>query len=373
MHRAGESIGVYTLEEPMGVGGFAEVWKALETTANREVALKIFYDRVMADPTQCRIFRMEAQKQARLEHERVTPIYYCHLDPQHGPPPYYIAMKLMTGGTLEDLLREKKRFPPREALSIIRDVLEGLDAAHTAGIIHRDIKPRNVLFDKHGKATLADFGIAKDLKAASQTIAGTVMGTPQYMSPEQSMGATITQASDIYSVGVMLYEMLAGQPPYTGKTVTQILLARHQGTPPPLVETVPGMPPEVEKIVFTCLEYEVENRYRDCQSVIQAIDAIRGMLPLEGAAGDRSTLPPTPRTQKSIPPGSPAEPRTGDLVPAAVSSESHLGRTIAILILVLVLLALAVGGGWWFMSHRKAAPANGEISKPTVTQSAAEL
>ena len=95
----------------MGVGGFAEVWKALETTANREVALKIFYDRVMMDPTQARIFRMEAQKQARLEHERVTPIYYCHLDPQHGPPPYYIAMKLMAGGTLEDLLREKKALP----------------------------------------------------------------------------------------------------------------------------------------------------------------------------------------------------------------------------------------------------------------------
>ena len=356
-HRSGDRVGVYTLQEPMGVGGFAEVWKALETTADREVALKIFYDRVMQDPTQARMFRMEAQKQARLEHERVTPIYYCHLDPQNGPPPYYIAMKLMTGGTLEDVLQARKQIPPQEALSIIRDVVEGLDVAHGAGIIHRDIKPRNVLFDKHGRATLADFGIAKDLKAASQTIAGTVMGTPQYMSPEQAMGLTITQAADIYSVGVMFYEMLAGRPPYTGKSVTEILLAHQRGNPTKLSELIPRISPALEEIVDTCLQPEGEHRYSDCKSLLHELDGIRETVAAGASTSDgKSTLPPARRPQTSRPSTPTAGPGTHAVVPPSLPAESHLGRNIAILIVALTLLAIAVGG-WWLVSRRKAAPA----------------
>jgi serine/threonine-protein kinase len=333
----------------MGVGAFAEVWKALETTANRPVALKIFYDRVMVNPEQARIFRLEAQKQAQLEHERVTPIYYCHLDPQHGGPPYYIAMKLMTGGTLEDVLQEQKRIPPQEALTIIQDVLAGLDAAHATGIIHRDIKPRNVLFDKHGRASLADFGIAKDLKAASQTVAGTVMGTPTYMSPEQSLGLTITQASDIYSVGIMLYEMLAGQPPYTGKNVMEILMAHQRGNPPKLSEVVPGISPELERIVHTCLEQDVGRRYSDCKSLMHEIDAIREPA-AAGASGSGIKSPHSLTARLQAPAPTSAVPLgTSTDAPAGGPSESKTGIIIAIVIVALGLLATVA---WWLVSRR---------------------
>jgi len=367
-HQVGERIGVYTLEEPMGVGGFAEVWKALETTANRSVALKVFFDRVMVDPEQARIFRLEAQKQARLEHERVTPIYYCHLDPQHGPGPYYIAMKLMPGGTLEALLRTKKKLPPAEALAILRDVLQGLEVAHSAGIIHRDIKPRNVLFDKHGRATLADFGIAKDLSADTHTLVGTVMGTPEYMSPEQSMGQPVTRATDIYSIGVMLYEMLSGKPPYTGRTITAIMMARQQAVPATLFAAVPGISARLQEVVLTCLEQEPSRRFANCEALLRALDSVDAAA----AAGPATPeLKPPPKAPSRPEPPPPAQagvaPPRGPLAAPAPQPKSGSGRNYALLAAAVVLLLI---GGWWFGIRRTSAPGNGAVDKVEIKSDA---
>jgi len=368
-HRVGEQVGVYALEEPMGVGGFAEVWKALETTAGRRVALKIFFDHVMSDPSQAAVFLHEARKQARLEHERVTPIYYCHLDPRNGPGPYYIAMKLMPGGTLDALLRGRIQLPVPEALTIIRDVLQGLDVAHAAGIIHRDIKPRNVLFDKRGRATLADFGIAKDLGAETHTRIGTVMGTPEYMSPEQSMGQTVTRASDIYSVGVMLYEMLSGKPPYTGPTAIAVMLARKQKAPGPLYPEVPGVPAQLDKVVLKCLEEDPARRFGDCEALLQALDTVTELVSSGPAQEPVAPVPSTSPTSPLAASGAP--PAVTPLVSSMPRPRSHSGRNYALVALAtLVLLA----GGWWLKTNnRTPAAVRPEPSKDVKTDRNGDL
>lgn len=269
-HKPGEHIGNYVLEKLLGSGGFAEVWQAAEPDANRSVALKIFFNRVTVDPAIWKAIREEPKKQP--EHERIVPIYYTHLDSDNSPGPYYVAMKLMQGRTLEDLLREHGRLTPVEALRIARDVIGGLEYAHSRGIIHRDIKPTNILFDANGRASVADFGIAKDLNTTgSTTVFGAVVGTATYMSHEQGEGLRVTKATDIYSIGTVLYEMLAGKVPFDGPTDTAIIVSRSKYDPPPLRSIVPDIPERLEKVVHNCLDRNLDHRYPDCQSLLRAL------------------------------------------------------------------------------------------------------
>jgi serine/threonine protein kinase len=267
----GKHLGHYVLENRLGSGGFAEVWQASDPDANRSVAIKIFFDRVTHDPFMWRTIREEPKKQP--EHERIVPIYYCHLDSDNTPGPYYVVMKLMQGGTLDERLEKQGRMPPEEAVTIIRQVLDGLDYAHSRGIIHRDLKPTNILFDSKGRPYLADFGIAKDLNksSGSTTVFGQV-GTPAYMSPEQAEGLPLTKASDIYSIGTILYEMLAGKLPFDGPTDTAIMIAKSKYDAPPLRPEIPGIPERLEKVVLTCLERNLEHRYADCGVLLKALD-----------------------------------------------------------------------------------------------------
>jgi serine/threonine protein kinase len=305
-----QRIGNYVLEKPLGSGGFAEVWQAADPDANRNVALKVFFDRVTRDPTVWTEIREEPKKQP--EHERIVTIYYCHLDSDGGPGPYYVAMKLMQGGTLAERLERDTRLAPPEAVRVIRDVLEGLDYAHSRGIIHRDIKPTNILFDANGRAAVADFGIAKDLnKTGSTTVFGTLVGTVIYMSPEQGEGLPVTKASDIYSIGTVLYEMLSGKVPFDGPTDTAIIVSRSKNDPPPLRAENPEIPEKLEKVVLNCLERNLEHRYADCKSLIRALDW--AMV---------TTLPPPPP-----PPPKPASLRKVIAI-AAIASAVLLGGLI---------------------------------------------
>jgi len=267
----GKQLGQYVLEKRLGAGGFAEVWQASDPDANRSVAIKIFFDRVTHDPMMWKTIREEPKKQP--EHERIVPIYYCHLDSDNTAGPYYVVMKLMQGGTLEELLEKQGRIPTEQAVTIIRQVLDGLDYAHSRGIIHRDLKPTNILFDSKGWASLADFGIAKDLNksSGSTTVFGQI-GTPAYMSPEQAEGVPLTKASDIYSIGTILYEMLVGKLPFDGPTDTAIMIAKSKYDPPPLRPEVPEMPERLEKVVLNCLDRNLDHRYPDCQALLRALD-----------------------------------------------------------------------------------------------------
>jgi len=257
------------LENPIGSGRLAEVWQAREPLAARHVAVKIFFDRVMQ---QFEMIRGDCKKQASIEHERVVPIYYCHLDPEDSPGPYYIVTKLMQG-SLAGLLRRRPKLPLDEALPIIRDLIEGLTFAHDANIIYREIKPANILFDSAGRAALADFGIAKYLtKSEGTNVLGTLMGTPEYMSPEQGEGRPLTKASDIYSLGAVFYEMLAGKAPFDGPTDDAIIIARAKHDPPPLRQWIPEIPERLELVILRCLDRDVKHRYPDCDSLTRALD-----------------------------------------------------------------------------------------------------
>ncbi len=272
-HKAGERIGNYVLVAPLGTGGFAEVWQANDPSANRLVAMKIFFDRVTQQPKIWKAIREEPKKQP--EHERIVPIYYCHLDSDESPGPYYVVMKLMPGGTLDEVLQQRTKLPPAEAVKIIRDVVSGLEYAHSRGIIHRDIKPSNILFDANGRAALADFGIAKDLNKATttnSTIFGGVVGTATYMSHEQGEGGQVTKSTDIYSLGTVLYEMLCGKVPFEGPTDTAIIIARSRHEPPPIHLTAPEIPEKLEKVVLNCLQRDLDLRYPDCQAFLRALD-----------------------------------------------------------------------------------------------------
>lgn len=275
-HAAEERIGgVYILKEPLGSGGFAEVWRALDTSAKRQVALKIFYEDIMVWLYLAKGVLREAETQARIRSERVIAIHSCHLDFNAGPGPYYIAMHLMTGGTLDDLLERETRLPFARAVSIIRDVAEGLEAAHKAEIVHRDIKPNNVLFDENGRAALADFGIAKDLRAKgrNRSVFGKPgVGTPHYMSPEQHMGTDVTKSWDIYSAGVLLYEMLTGETPFVGPSDTAIYKAKTEQPVPLLRSKCPEIPARLQLVVERCLDPNLNFRYRDCDELLRALD-----------------------------------------------------------------------------------------------------
>lgn len=274
-HSKEERIGIYVLKEPIGAGYFAEVWRALDTSMNRQVALKIFYDDIIARPEVAKAILREAETQARVQSDRVTPIFACHLDHDSGPGPYYIAMRLMPGGTLDDLLERESPLPIPRAISIIRDIIDGLKAAHEADIVHRDLKPNNVLFDVHGRAVLADFGIAKDLRSKgrrSSIFGRPGVGTPHYMSPEQHLGTKVTKAWDIYSVGVLLYEMLSGTPPFNASSDTAIYRQKVEHPVPPLRDVVPDLPPRLELVIQRCLDPDVASRYPDCDALERALD-----------------------------------------------------------------------------------------------------
>ena len=265
----GKQLGHYVLEKRLGTGGSAEVWQAADPDANRSVAIKIFFDRVTHDPVIWRTIREEPKKQP--EHERIVPIYYCHLDSDNTAGPYYVVMKLMQGGTLEELLEKQGRIPSEEAMTIIRQVLDGLDYAHSRSIIHRDLKPTNILFGSTGLPSLSDFGIAKDLNKSSSTTTA-FSGTPPYMSPEQAEGLPPTKAGDIYSIGTILYEMLAGKLPFDGPTDTAIMIAKSKYDPPPLRPEIPDIPERLEKVVLNCLDRNLDHRYPDCQALLRALD-----------------------------------------------------------------------------------------------------
>lgn len=271
--KAGDRIGKYVLEKPLGLGGFAEVWLATENQMGRPVAIKIFLEQVVRDEKLWAMIMEEARKHSRLESEWVVPIYHCELDIQNTPGPYFIVMKYMAGGSLEKLLETRHKLPVSEAVRIVRQVIEGLRVAHAAGLIHRDISPSNILFDIVGRAALTDFGIAKDTRGNGKTVVGSaIIGKPDYMSPEQGQGKPVTRASDIYSLGTVLYEMLTGTLPFTGQTDIEVIIARNLRPAPVLREVARDVPQRISNFVGRSLEIDPELRFKDCEAFSRGLD-----------------------------------------------------------------------------------------------------
>ena len=256
----------YVLVGRLGGGGMADVWLADDEMLGRRVALKFLHERFAQDAQFVERFRREAQAAAGLQHPNVVGVY----DRGETDGRYWIAMEYVEGASLKDLIT--RGLTVGEAVEIIRQVLSGTKFAHERGIIHRDLKPQNVLVDRDGRARVADFGIAR-AGASEITQTGSVLGTAQYLSPEQAQGLETNATSDLYSIGVMLYETLTGRVPFEAESPVAVALKQISEPPRPPSQLNPQVPPALDAVVMRALAKDPLQRYQTADEFIAALDA----------------------------------------------------------------------------------------------------
>ncbi len=258
--------GRYRLLRRIGSGGMADVWLAEDPHLQRPIALKILHGRFAQDREFVERFRREAEAAAGLQHPNVVAVF----DRGEVDGTYYIAMQLLEGRSLKALIDQG--LTPEQAVALIRQVLEGAGFAHRHGVVHRDLKPQNVIVDDDGVATVTDFGIAR-AGASEITQAGSVMGTPHYLSPEQAQGQDVTAVSDLYSIGVMLYEALAGRVPFEADSAVAIAMKQVSHTPQRPSSVNPRVSPALDAVVMRALEKDPGQRFQSAEAFIAALDA----------------------------------------------------------------------------------------------------
>jgi serine/threonine-protein kinase len=262
--------GRYRVLHRLGSGGMAEVYCAQDLQLGRKVALKILYRRFAEDGEFVERFRREASSAAGLQHQHVVAVY----DRGEYDGTYYIAMEYLEGRSLKTIVQQEAPLEPDRAIDLIIQVLRAARFAHRRGIIHRDLKPHNVIVDDNGRAKVTDFGIAR-AGASDMTQTGSIMGTAQYLSPEQAQGHAVSAASDIYSIGIMLYELLTGRVPFDGESAVTVALKQVNERPVPPSDLNPAVTPELEEVVMRALEKDPARRFPDADAFISALQAAR--------------------------------------------------------------------------------------------------
>jgi beta-lactam-binding protein with PASTA domain/predicted Ser/Thr protein kinase len=257
----------YRLDRKIGSGGMADVWLAEDTELDRNVAIKILHDRFAQDKEFVQRFQREAQSAAGLQHPNVVGIF----DRGAFKDTYFIAMEYVDGPSLKDLV--KGGMGTKDAIDFTRQILNAARFAHRKGIIHRDLKPQNVLIDDEGRARVADFGIARGGENSDITATGSVMGTAQYLSPEQAQGKPTTPRSDIYSIGVILYEALTGRVPFEGDSAVAVALKQVSEAPRRPSAINPSVPPALDAVVMRALAKDPDARFKDADAFLRALDA----------------------------------------------------------------------------------------------------
>jgi serine/threonine protein kinase len=270
--------GRYELSSRIAVGGMGEVWKATDSIIGRTVAIKILKDEYMGDPGFLERFRAEARHAALVNHEGIANVY----DYGEEQGSAFIVMELVPGEPLSSILEREGKLPADRVLGIVAQTATALQAAHDAGLVHRDVKPGNLLITPDGRVKITDFGIARIADQVPLTATGQVMGTVQYLAPEQASGQIATPSTDIYSLGVVAYECLAGKRPFTGDSQVAIAMAQINDTPPDLSEKIP---PAVRNLVYSCLAKDGSGRPQTCAKLAQAATALhRGDVQAAAAA-----------------------------------------------------------------------------------------
>jgi len=266
----GSAIGArYEIVRLLGKGGMGEVYLARDLELGREVALKLVAPHLAADPAMLARFRREIQLSSLVTHPNVLRVY----DLGESGGLRFLTMQYIEGRSLATLLAEERPLPLERATALFRQVCDGLAAAHDKGVLHRDLKPQNVMVDASGRAYVMDFGLATSDAVSTMTQTGMVVGTPHYMSPEQVMGEPLDARSDLFSAGVMLYEMLTGALPFQGDTVFGIMMRRTRGPPSPARQINPAIPAHLAGIVDRCLAIDVKLRYASAREVLRDLDA----------------------------------------------------------------------------------------------------
>src|SRR5579883_1150433 len=273
--------GRYEIREHIATGGMASVFKTWDHRVERIVAIKILRSLDKNDQRAVERFRREARAAAALAHPNAVTIY----DFVEEMGQYFLVMEYIHGPTLKQLIGQRRQLQPREAIEIAIQVCAVLQVAHTRGFIHRDIKPQNIMLAWGGGAAggsladggvwvkLTDFGIVRVAEDAGLTNSGIVLGTADYLSPEQARGETLTASSDLYSLGVVMFEMLTGRPPFVGPTAVSIAMQHASANPPPLRQFNPSLPISVERVVMRALEKEPEDRFHSAIELQQALRA----------------------------------------------------------------------------------------------------
>lgn len=299
----------YKLTERLGEGGMAEVYRGQDLRLGRDVAVKMLRPQYTGDQTFLQRFLGEARSLAGFSHPNIVNVYDVGKDGRR----YYIVMEYVPGNDLRQMLQQRGRLPVKQALNIARQVALGVGYAHRKGLVHRDIKPGNVLITPSGEAKVADFGIAKAMTGANLTEPGIVWGTTAYLSPEQIRGEPATPASDVYSIGVVLYEMLTGRVPFTGEDRVAIALQHLHDTPTPLTELNPRVPRGVEFLAQKALAKDPADRYPNADELARALGeylragtdltARREVLPTRAPA---ASVVAAPEVVRQRPPAAPA-------------------------------------------------------------------
>lgn len=270
-----QKFGRYEIKAEIGRGGMATVYQAYDPRFEREVAIKVLPREMLHDPQFRTRFEREAKTVAMLEHPAIVPVY--DFGEEEGQP--YFVMRYMTGGSLSDRMK-KGPFSIQEAALILAHIASALDEAHAKGIIHRDLKPGNILFDQYNEPYVSDFGIAKLSEAQTNFTGSAIVGTPAYMSPEQAQGEGIDGRSDIYGIGVILFEMLTGQQPYHGDTPMSVVVKHITDPVPRILDVKPDLPPYIAIVVEKALAKDPNERFQTVRSMAEALEAVaRGESP----------------------------------------------------------------------------------------------
>ncbi len=268
--------GRYQVEAQIGQGGMASVYRAEDIQLGRKVAVKVLHAQYAEDQEFVERFRREAKAAAQLQHPGIVSVY----DTGSWEGTWYIAMELLEGPTLKERLVGEGRIAPAEAIAITEQILRAVRAAHRDGIIHRDLKPHNVILDEEGRPKVTDFGIARR-GASDMTATGSILGTAHYIAPEQAQGEVITPRTDLYAVGVVLYEMLTGRTPFEGDSAVSIALAHVNNTPRSPRSLVPEVSPALDAVVLRALAKRPSDRFADADAFLAALsDASRGIAPV---------------------------------------------------------------------------------------------
>jgi len=388
----GKMVGRYQIVELLGRGGMAEVYKAYQQSLDRYVAIKLMHTFLSEDSDFFERFNREAKNVAALRHPNIIQIH----DFDHEGKTYYMVMEFVDGGTLKDrleqLARQGQRIPLNEAVGIIKDVGSALSYSHKRGMIHRDIKPANVMIDSNGRVILTDFGIAKMLSGAKFTASGSILGTPSYMAPEQGLGQPGDARADIYSLGVLLYQLSTGRLPYDADTPVAVILKHVNEQLPPPRTINPNTPQSVENIIVRALAKDPAHRYQTVEEMLADLNNIDSAAHLELPPDSTIANRPGERTMRTVPDAHVgatvvSSEHTKHMVaggPASALSEPALKPTpaagpnltpfiiggVALVVIAIIVGVVIVGGGLFAASQQPTATAVAAIthtSAPTDT------
>ncbi|HWG07386.1 MAG TPA: protein kinase [Solirubrobacteraceae bacterium] len=366
-----EIAGRYRLDGRLGFGGMSTVHLALDLRLERQVAVKLLAEHLAEDPTFVSRFQREAQAAARLVHPNIVQVFDSGQDESTGQ--YFIVMEYIEGQSCAEILRDDGWVEVEEAIAIIDQACEGLHYAHRNGVVHRDVKPGNLLRAREGEVKLADFGIAKATEQSSITQVGSVLGTAAYLAPEQARGEEAGPRADLYALGVVTYQLISGRLPYEASSLTELALKQQQEAPPMLDTLVAAVTPQLAEAVAISLALDPRDRYATAREMGRALgDGADGIAPAERAPAARAapateatsvlsagrrpagreraptavTSAVTPRRPRSGPARRPAVSQQQAQPPAAARTRRGRGRLmfalLSLLALALVIVAIVV-------------------------------